>query len=59
MKLFDNFKQMILEAVLKKGINMEMKNFETSVYLPGDGEEKRISVLVSADTLTVKVEKES
>lgn len=59
MKLFDNFKQMILEAVLKKGINMEMKNFETISTIPTGDEYRFVSVTIKADNLTVKVEKES
>lgn len=50
MKLAD----MIVSAVLKRGVVWEARNFTTTVYIP----ENNITLEIRADHMTVKTEKE-
>lgn len=47
--------EMIISAIIKKGIVWESRNFETDVQIP----ESNITVKIKAEHMTLKVERET
>ena len=45
--------EMILHSIIKKGLVMESKNFETSIDIP----DSNVTVTIKAEHMTVKVDK--
>lgn len=50
---------MIISAVLKKGILGELKNFKTEIAIPKDSpNQSQTKIIVTADNLQIKIEKD-
>lgn len=53
-----NISANIISALIKKGVLGEMKNFKTTVDIPGS-DEKPIKIIITADNLQIKFDKEN
>lgn len=49
---------MVINAILKRGVLGEFKNFETTAYIPQEAGNK-IAIIIKAENLQIRVDKES
>lgn len=51
--------EIIINQLIKRGLNGEIKNFKTTIDIPRDNpKDTPIKVTITAETLQIKVEKE-
>lgn len=54
MKLTEGIKNAVIEAALRKGLNVELKNIETNFVIPDD---EKTKVNIKIEGVSIKVEK--